>query len=89
MKLMELVAEKVAENSGMTLAQAKEYGLTIRSDSNGWASSDDGFAGFIMWEEGPYDWPHRFWDFFFCECEDIAAEVHTICSWGLIGVIEV
>ena len=91
MKLMELVAEKVAENSGMTLEEAKKFGLKIRSDSNDWAYSDDGFAGFIFWEQGPEEWTMRFWEFFSTseECQDIAAEIHTICGWGLIGVVEI
>jgi hypothetical protein len=91
MNVTEKVAEKLAERCGMLLSEAQRSGLTIREDSNDWAHSDDGFSGFIMWEEGPYDWPNMFWEFFIEneECQDIAAEIHTICGWGLIGVIEV
>ena len=90
MKLLEKVAEKVAERCGMTLAEAKDCGLSVRKDSNDWAYSDDGFVGFIMWEEGPFEWPTFFSEYFYADpaCKDIAGEVHTICGWGLIGVIE-
>lgn len=94
-EVVQKVAEKLASFTGYRgnsdLNYAKLDGLSIRKDSNDWASSDDGFAGFIMWEEGPEDWPFLFWEFFNQdeECLDIAAEIEIICSWGLIGIIEV
>ena len=92
MNVTEKVAEKLAEFVGYDdLKEAQNDGLSVRKDSNGWASNDGGFNGFIMWEEGPFEWPMDFWNFFVSdeECQDIAAEIHTVCGWGLIGVIEV
>lgn len=81
-ELCEKFAKEIAKANGLSLEEAQEFGLKVRPDSNDWASSDDGAYGFIMWEEGPYEWAYSpvSIDGFYME---------AICGWGLVGIYEI
>ena len=56
--LVEKFVKEIGKELSYSVEDMKEFGLKIREDSNDWASSDDGSAGFIMWEGGPFQWTY-------------------------------
>lgn len=87
------MATIVANYAGYSLPEAKKWGLRIREDSNEWSSNDDAYIGFIMWEEGPYEWADNTWPI---NMENPITRIignrryqfymQPITSWGLTGI---